>query len=108
MQNDREHLDETIDRLLQEWSEEVEVTADFQREVWRRVKQSPPKFYPFFEKIASFLFGPMREVVLLALVVLVTWIWGLTHPPQPDYSAHDAYLISISPFDPHHYKAFSP
>ena len=46
-------------------------------------------------------------VVLLALVVLIALIWGRTHPPAPLLSPPEAYLISISPFDPHHYKALS-
>jgi hypothetical protein len=108
MQDDEKNLDEQIDRLLQEWSDEVEVPPDFQREVWRRVEQAGPSRHAVFEKMAWWLLRPMREVTLFALVVLFACLWGVTHPPSPEYNAHDAYLLSISPFDPHHYEAFSP
>jgi di/tricarboxylate transporter len=102
-----EEMDEKIDALLAEWQESIEAPQDFRREVWRRVELSGPCRHGILERLAWWLLRPMREVVLLALVVLVALIWGLTHPPEPEYSAHDAYLLSISPFDPHHYEELS-
>jgi hypothetical protein len=108
MQDDNKSLDEQIDHLLIEWSGETEVSADFQREVWKRVEKSELSHHAILEKVAWWLLRPVREAALLALVLLFAVIWGITHPPKPDYSAHDAYLLSISPFDPHHYEALSP
>jgi di/tricarboxylate transporter len=103
MKSTDEELDEEIDKLLAEWQDTVETPSTFQREVWRRVELAGPCKHSLFERIAWWLLRPMREVVILALVVLVALIWGLTHPPLPDHSPHDAYLLSISPFDPHHF-----
>jgi hypothetical protein len=102
-----EELDEKLDALLAAWQEPVEVSRDFQREVWRRVELRGPCPHGFLERLAWWLLRPFREVVLLALVVLIALIWGRTHPPAPLLSPPEAYLISISPFDPHHYKALS-
>jgi hypothetical protein len=98
-----EELDESIDRFLAEWQQSVETPVEFQREVWRRVELTGPHRHTLFERIAWWLLRPMREVVVLALVILMALIWAFTHPPLPDHSPHDAYLISISPFDPHHF-----
>jgi len=106
---DRNHaeLDEKIDALLAEWREPVDTPLDFRREVWRRVELSGPCRHGILERLAWWLLRPRRELALLALVVLFALIWGLTHPPQPELSPHDAYLMSISPFDPHHHEALS-
>ena len=108
MQDDNKSLDEQIDQLLKEWTGDTELPADFQREVWSRVEKSELGHHAILEKVAWWLLRPMREMALLAVVLLFAVIWGVTHPPKLDYTAHDAYLMSISPFDPHHYEAFSP
>jgi len=107
MNRNHAELDEEIDALLAEWQEEVEVPRHFRREVWRRVELSGPCRHGILERLAWWLLRPLREVALLALVVLAALIWGLKRPPQPRYSPHDAYLMSISPFDPHHHEALS-
>ena len=105
MKPNDEELDGKIDALLAEWQESIEVPQDFKREVWRRVELSGPCHHGLLERLAWWLLRPMRELALLVLVMLVATIWGLTHPPQAEHSPHDAYLLSISPFDPHHYAS---
>jgi hypothetical protein len=108
MQNDEKNLNEQIDQLLKQSAAEIIVPSDFHREVWRRLEQESSDHHAFFDQMAWWLLRPLRELILIALVALLAFIWGLTHPPTPDYSDHDAYLLSISPFDPHHYEALSP
>lgn len=105
MSHPEEKLDQTIDGLLAEWQQSIDPPAGFQREVWRRLELLGPHKHTLFERIAWWLLRPLRGVVALALVVLMALIWAYTHPPLPDHNPHDAYLISISPFDPHHFDA---
>jgi len=107
MNTPEEKLDEEIDQLLAEWQESVETKSSFQREVWRRVELAGPCKHSLLERMAWWLLRPMREAVVLAVVVLLALVWAFTHPPLPDHSPHDAYLISISPFDPHHFEPHS-
>ena len=40
--------------------------------------------------------------LVVAAVVIVAVVWGVTHPPAARLTPHEAYVQSISPFDPHH------
>ncbi len=54
------------------------------------------------EKLAWWLLRPKRELLVLATTIALAILWGITHPPQPELTPHDAYVMSVSPFDPHH------
>ena len=54
------------------------------------------------------LLRPRREAFIIAAAVVFAVAWGLTHPPAPDFTPHDAYVMSVSPFDPHHVNGRYP
>jgi predicted tellurium resistance membrane protein TerC len=45
--------------------------------------------------------GMTDEIGIMVIAVVVAVAWGLTHPPE-ELNPHDAYVMSISPFDPNH------
>ena len=90
-----------LDRLLQEWTVQSEPPPSFRREVWQRIASDGGKS-SWAERLAWWLLRPKREAFVLALVVTAAVIWGLTHPEGQSINPHDAYVMSISPFDPHH------
>ncbi len=96
-----------LDDLLFEWRIREATPPDFRREVWRRIAAdaSPPGW---IERFAWWLLRPKREALILATAVLLAIAWGITHPPEPEFSPHDAYVISVSPFDPHHLNGRYP
>ena len=94
-----EEINEKIDALLIEWQESIEMPQSFSRDVWRRVELSGPCQHGLFERLAWWLLRPARELAFLFLVVLAALIWGLSQPPHSQSSSHEAYLVSISPFN---------
>ena len=54
------------------------------------------------EHFAYWLLRPRREVAILLIAIGIAVAWGLTHPPATDLTPRDAYVLSISPFDPNH------
>jgi hypothetical protein len=107
MKQTKEELDASIDALLADWHSSIEIPQGFRREVWRRVELEEPCRNGLFERLSWWLLRPLREVVVLVLVIVTALIWGLTHPDLPRCSPHDAYLRSISPFAPEHYRISS-
>jgi hypothetical protein len=90
-----------LNDLLAQWQMEVEPPTDFRREVWRRIAAEPCE-PGRVERFAWLLLRPRCQAVILAIVVAVAVAWGLSHPPSAEFSPHDAYVMSISPFDPRH------
>jgi hypothetical protein len=89
-----------LDDLLAQWQVQSETPPDFRREVWRRIA-SETHASGWVERFAWWLLRPKREVVILSIAVALAVAWGLTHPPE-ELNPHDAYVMSISPFDPNH------
>jgi hypothetical protein len=90
-----------LNDLLAQWQLAVEPPPDFRREVWRRIA-AESREPGWVERFAWWLLRPQREAVILAIVVAGAVAWGLSHPPSAEFSPHDAYVMSISPFDPSH------
>jgi len=90
-----------LDDLLMQWQARAETPPDFHREVWRRIA-SETRAPGWIERFAWWLLRPKREIVILSIAVLIAVTWGLTHPPDADLTPQDAYVMSISPFDPNH------
>ena len=91
-----------LDDLLVFWHvPPAETPPDFRREVWRRISATAPE-PSWIEKFAWWLLRPKREAFIIVGAVVMAVVWGLTHPPEPDFTPHDAYVMSVSPFDPHH------
>lgn len=102
--DDRDPLDD----LLAVWQmPQGETPPDFRREVWRRVSATAAE-PGWIEKFAWWLLRPRREAFILAVAVIVGILWGVTHPPEAEYTPHDAYVMSVSPFDPHHLDGTTP
>jgi hypothetical protein len=99
--------DPLVDLLAQWQVPQAETPPDFRREVWRRISadESEPGW---LEQLAWWLLRPKREALIVASAVLVAVLWGLTHPPQSELTPHDAYVLSVSPFDPHHLNGRYP
>ncbi|WP_395715752.1 hypothetical protein [Prosthecobacter sp.] len=91
-----------LDDLLSQWQVQVETPPDFRREVWRKVA-AETREPSWIERVAWWLLRPKREALILAAVIILAIAWGLTHPPE-EISPHDAYVMSISPFDPNHLR----
>ena len=89
-----------LDDLLAQWQVQAETPPDFRREVWRRIA-SETRDPGWVERFAWWLLRPKREVGILAIAIAMAVVWGLTHPPE-ELNPHDAYVMSISPFDPNH------
>ena len=96
-----------LDELLSQWQVPEATPLDFRREVWRRIEvdPSPPGW---IECLAWWLLRPRREAFVLATAILLAVAWGIAHPPEPEFSPHDAYVMSVSPFDPHHLNGRYP
>jgi hypothetical protein len=90
-----------LDDLLAQWRVQTEVPPDFRREVWRRIASDAPAA-SWVEHFAYWLLRPRREVAILLIAIGIAVAWGLTHPPATDLTPRDAYVLSISPFDPNH------
>ncbi|MBL9129942.1 MAG: hypothetical protein JNG86_02010 [Verrucomicrobiaceae bacterium] len=91
-----------LDDLLDAWQVRVDETPpDFRREVWRRIAADAPEA-GWVERFAWWLLRPRREAFIIAAAIALAVAWGLTHPPAPDFTPHDAYVMSVSPFDPNH------
>ncbi|MFO1439574.1 MAG: hypothetical protein U1F81_14735 [Verrucomicrobiaceae bacterium] len=91
-----------LDDLLAQWQvSQAEAPPDFRREVWRRISATAPE-PGWIEKLAWWLLRPKREAFIVAAAIVLAVVWGLTHPPEPEFTPHDAYVMSVSPFDPHH------
>ncbi|MBL9179387.1 MAG: hypothetical protein JNM65_15090 [Verrucomicrobiaceae bacterium] len=95
-----------LDHLLAQWQPHVETPPDFRREVWRRiaVENRDPGWV---ERLASWLLRPKREAVVFTAAVVLAIAWGITHPQEP-VDPHDAYVMSISPFDSGHFRSGRP
>jgi hypothetical protein len=98
---------DSLDKLLKQWVVNNHVDSDFRREVWQRIA-TDSRQSPWMERLAWWLLRPKREAFVLASVVAAAVLWGLTHPPQSEMSPHDAYVMSVSPFDPHHIEGIHP
>lgn len=92
----------SLHELLTSWQEQAETPPDFRREVWRRIAAEAHD-PGWVERLAWWLLRPKREGVVLALVIVLAVVWGITHPPE-EINPHDAYVMSISPFDPSHLR----
>lgn len=91
--------EDPLDQLLGTWRARAEAPPDFRQEIWRRIAiETPPSVG---SKVAWWLLQPKQAFLMTAAVVTLTAAWGLTHPPGENVSPHDAYVMSISPFDPH-------
>lgn len=90
-----------LDDLLLQWQVQTEVPPDFRREVWRRIA-SDARTPSWVERFAYWLLRPRREVAILLIAIGMAVAWGLAHPPDTDLTPRDAYVMSISPFDPNH------
>lgn len=92
--------DDPLDQLLSEWQVRAEVPPEFRREVWQTIscKGAEPTW---IDRVSWWLLQPRQKIVALAAAVAVGV--GLDYLlPGPDAIApHDAYVMSISPFDPH-------
>jgi hypothetical protein len=95
-----------LDKLLARWQVSEELPPDFPREVWRRIaaRQGAESW---LDHLAWWLLRPKREAILVVTAVLLAVLWGVTHPPEARFGARDAYLMSVSPFDPQHLKSLS-
>lgn len=96
-----------LDEFLSQWQVPEATPPDFRREVWRRIEVEPSQ-PGWIESLAWWLLRPRREAFVLATAVLLAVAWGITHPPEPEFSPHDAYVMSVSPFDPHHLNGRYP
>ena len=97
-----------LDDLLAQWqAPQAEMPPDFRREVWRRISANAPE-PGWIEKLAWWLLRPKREFLIVAAAVVLAVLWGLTHPPEPKFTPHDAYVMSVSPFDPRHLESRYP
>lgn len=91
-----------LDGLLASWQmPQAKTPPDFRREVWRRVSATASE-PGWIEKLAWWLLRPKREACIIAAAIMLAVLWGLTHPAEPEFTPHDAYVMSVSPFDPHH------
>lgn len=100
------NTEDPLDQLLCAWRAPETPPPDFREEIWRRIAvEGPPSRA---SRVAWWVLQPRRAIPLAAAAVILAAVWGLTHPPGPDVSPHDAYVISISPFDPHTLRAPQP
>ena len=88
--------------LLSSWEVTAEAPRSFRREVWQRVSATEAEEPGWLARFAWWLLRPARETLVVAAVVIVAVVWGVTHPPAARLTPHEAYVQSISPFDPHH------
>ena len=88
--------------LLSSWEVTAEAPRHFRREVWQRVSTTEAEEPGWLARLAWWLLRPTREALVVAAVVILAVVWGVTHPPAARLTPHDAYVQSISPFDPHH------
>lgn len=95
-----------LDDLLASWQLQVESPPDFRREVWRRIA-AETREPGWIERAAFWLLRPKREALVVAAAVALAVAWGLTHPAE-ELPPHDAYVMSISPFDPNHIAGIRP
>lgn len=95
-----------LDDLLAEWQPRVGTPPDFRREVWRRISVEISS-QGWAERLAAWLLRPKREAVVFAAAVTLAVVWGITHPTEP-LDPHDAYVMSISPFDLDHLRSARP
>lgn len=95
-----------LDHLLDAWEAPGTTPPDFRQEIWRRIAlESPPSRS---SRVAWWLLQPKRALLAAAAAVALAVAWGLTHPAEPALSPHDAYVISVSPFDPHTLQTGKP
>lgn len=91
--------EDPLDHLLAAWGPPAGPPPDFRQEIWRRIAmEAPPSRVSY---LAWWLLQPKRAFLMAAAVMIVAAAWGLTHPAGHDLSPHDAYVVSVSPFDPH-------
>ncbi len=95
-----------LDSLLAQWQTQVESPPDSRKEVWRRiaVENCEPGW---MERLASRILRPKYEAFAFAAAILSAFAWGMAHPPEP-LNPRDAYVLSISPFDPSHWEGGRP
>lgn len=91
--------EDSLEHLLSAWGPPVQAPPDFREEIWRRIAMEPPPSRTAYA--AWWLLQPKRAFLAAAAVVALAAAWGLTHPAGYELSPHDAYVISVSPFDPH-------
>lgn len=95
-----------LDDLLSQWQVQVETPPDFRREVWRKVA-ADNRDPGWIERFAWWLLRPRREALILAAAIFLAVTWGFMRPAK-EVNPHDAYVMSISPFDPNHLSGRRP
>lgn len=101
-----DHDSDPLDDLLAQWQPQIIPPPGFQRELWRRIAAETPQA-PWIERFAWWLLRPKQTIAVITASVAVAVVWGLTHPPEP-LNPHDAYVMSISPFDSNHLNLNRP
>ncbi|MGV3658600.1 MAG: hypothetical protein ACO1TE_00395 [Prosthecobacter sp.] len=100
------NTEDPLDRVLCTWHARADTPPDFREEIWRRIAvENPPSRA---SRVAWWVLQPKRAFLMAAAVVAVAAAWGLTHPAGSEVSPHDAYVISVSPFDPHTLQPLRP
>lgn len=91
------NVEDPLDHLLSMLGAPAEPPPDFRQEIWRRIAlETPPSRASY---AAWWLLQPRRAFLTAVAVTALAAAWGLTHPADDDLSPHDAYVVSISPFD---------
>ena len=93
--------DDPLDQLLSEWRVRADVPPEFRREVWQTISSRCAE-PTWIEKLSWWLLQPNRKIFALAVAVMGGVILDFSLPARDELSPHDAYVMSISPFDPHH------
>ena len=95
------NTDDPLDQLLSEWQVRAEVPPEFRREVWKAISSTCNE-PTWVEKLSWWLLQPRRKILALAVAVIGGVILDFALPNSDELSPHDAYVMSISPFDPNH------
>jgi hypothetical protein len=91
-----------LDDLLAQWQVQAEAPPDFRREVWRRIaSETRARLGRALCMVAA---APEARGRHPRHRRRHGGRLGLTHPPE-ELNPHDAYVMSVSPFDPNHLKA---